>query len=683
MLNRLVQPGGNTGINVLTTTVSKLINVSESDIVYLNTGNIVTGNSILVDPDLGYLWENGAINGTVVSFSYNPDNTINLVTNTGSFTLYRYQDKNKVSTVDTLSDLAKTKAVNGQIIKTRGAFSVGDGGSGEWIFDSSDNTTNVSKYPRLFFPSGSDLTGGKGTWRLNSNNSGIKSISLGVGVTTDRVINTEILNQLMDFNKGIQKILLPAKKIYVKALSYSGNPKLFGVSGVNSELSSSRVMGSLENGTSIIGYDSDSSDPVIKISGTRSARLSGVDIVDIAIISGDLIDNRDLSTNAEWQVRSLRTALKLDFIASKVNINNLTVCGFKRAHYFNEVWDGVIENSAVSICSDADGSVPAIFLGSDDTDNTNNLTYKDVRIEHCPFSLEIGAVNHVRFIGCKIETKRAVDATNYVIKVNPTAISYAFSAGCMFVTSTSTTTPYLYDQGQRGIYEGCFFTGGGITGNYPGIRWIYRNPTGTSNVIFSSVKMNELLQADGTDATQYPIFLANYDTFSGSVSCEDLYVINSINVTPTNQGLISVGTGTKIGTLHIHTNNITKLTGAVFFARNGDFYLGDLSFSGAPYTLITGNYLGSIGTNGAKIKINSAADIEVYGKETIILTGTTVLNSMKGFTGQTVRVMTFAAGSTIKNSSLITNTSSADIVLVANVVYTYIMLSNTVAKQIS
>lgn len=568
-------------------------------------------------------------------------------------------------------------------ITTLGALSRYDGGGDTWVFDDTDMSALVSTYPKLFIPPNSDTSGKSGAWKLSWNIIGHRAKAYGVGIGGSKNHNTDTLNQLMRYNNQIQWIQLPGEEIQVIALYYPGNPKLSGVPGVNSDISTSHVTGSLENGTVLISRDIDSSEPVLRLAGTPNLRLGGgIDLINLAIISGDLIDHRDLSINPEWQVRSSRVALKLEYITSKVNVYNVTIFGFVRAHYFNEVWDGSVRESAIGICSDINGSVPAVYLGSDNTDNTNNLTYIDTRIEHCPWSLELGAVNHVRFIGCKIETKRAQDATNYVIKVNPTAISYTFSA-CMFVTTTATQTHYLYDQGQRPIYDSCHFTGGGIVGYYPGIRWIYRNPTGTSNAIFKAIKITEAYQADGTDATKYPIYLADYDQLDGSISCEDAYTINGVSVNPTNQGIISVGTGTKIGALHIHTNNITKNLGSIFYARSGDYNLGELSISGTAYRLLSGNAVGNIISNGAKTTITSSGDLQIYGKETIVFSTTTTLTALTGFTGQIIRLISFAGGSIISQNSRITTTSGTPLTMTANTVYTFFMLSQTTAKQIA
>ncbi|WP_323087264.1 hypothetical protein [Klebsiella variicola] len=131
-----------------------------------------------------------------------------------------------------------------------------------------------------------------------------------------------------------------------------------------------------------------------------------------------------------------------------------------------------------------------------------------------------------------------------------------------------------------------------------------------------------------------------------------------------------------MGSLHINTNNITKTAGSVFYARGGDYDIGKPTITGAPHNLLAGV------KNDIRKMITSSPDIEIYRRETILLNPGTTLNSMKGFEGQVIRVMTFGTGCTITHSSLINNSSGSNISMTANTVYTFMMLTGTVAKQI-
>lgn len=595
--------------------------------------------------------------------------------------LIKYDGQLLLGSPQSIDELKLISGTSGVKINILGAFASGDGGAGTWVYDTSDLSGSVTSYPKLFIPPNTDPTGEKGAWKLSPNGSDYLTIQYGVSIG-DKTHNTETLNQLMDYNKSVYNIKLPPTIVQVTKLYSKYNPKLVGVPGVNSELSSLRVMGSLNNGSALVSRDIDSADPLLTVAGTSSARLSGVDISDLAIISGDLIDNRDLTTNAEWQVRSSRTGLRLDYIASKVKISNLTVCGFKKAHYFNEVWDGTIRDSAISICSDSDGTVPAIFLGSESADNTNNLTYDNVRIEHCPYSVYIGAVNHVRFVACKVETKRKDNATNFVISVDSSAINYTFLA-CMFVTTPVTEKHYLDERGQKGIWLGNHFTIGGITGLFPGVRWIKRLPTNTSHANFAFNDFKGCWQADGTDATLYPIYLAPGDQFVGGVvSTQDVYSINNAgtynNFSPTNQGLISVEDSTRVNNVTFETNNNTKVLGSVFYARNAGYNISNNTYTGAPYSLLTGNAIDS------RTRVSSSGGIiDVFDKNTVILSDVTkTITGFTGTTGSEFGVFAYAAGGIIKNNSMIVTTGGADITMEMNKFYKFKLINKTTAVQI-
>lgn len=561
-------------------------------------------------------------------------------------------------------------------ITTLGALAEYDGGGDTWVFDPSDMSSLVSLYPKIFIAPTADPTGASGAWKLAWNMRGINASAYGIGCQAENYAHdTAALQQLGDWNRAVQWINLPSE-MYITELNYAENPKFYGIAGANSDLSDTRGMGSREHGSVIYARDADSSNPVIHVHGNQGTdRLGGVDICYVSLVSVDLIENRNLTIRAELNQRSTRPGILIEYVASKTNIQGLGIFGFKKCLYCNEVWDGSIRDLAINIGSDEDGTVPAVYFGSYGSDNTNNLTIDTFRIEHCPYSLEVDFVDHVRFVNGKIETYRKPDATHHVVKVGSKAERYLFS-GMMFVTNPTTRTPFLYEQGRQGTYSSCWMTSGGITGNYPGVRWIYRDPTGTSVVKFMGMTINGPMQADGTDPTAYPIYLASYDEFGGTINCYDSFTVNGSVVNPSYQGLICMNTGTKMGKLHINTNNITKTAGTVFYARGGEYDIGKPTLSGAPHSLLAGN------KNDIRIIITTASDIEIYRRETVVLNTGTTLNSMKGFVGQVIRVMTFGTGCTIKHSGSINNSSGTDIAMTPNTVYTYMMLNGTTAKQI-
>jgi hypothetical protein len=70
----------------------------------------------------------------------------------------------------------------------------------------------------------------------------------------------------------------------------------------------------------------------------------------------------------------------------------------------------------------------------------------------------------------------------------------------------------------------------------------------------------------------------------------------------------------------------------------------------------------------------------IYGKETIMLNAATTLTALTGFTGQTVRVVSFVDGCIIQNNSRINTGTGADVSMVTNKIYAITMLSNTTAR---
>ncbi|HBZ7790745.1 TPA: hypothetical protein MM148_005548, partial [Klebsiella variicola subsp. variicola] len=239
-------------------------------------------------------------------------------------------------------------------IKTLGAKWAYDGGAGEWWFDPSDMSELVSTYPRLFIAPTIDPSGASGAWRLNMGGD-VTLSAFGVGISAelpavmtaldagiinpdifllensggmiasdaDYQFNADVLNQFNAYAKGKKYARLPTGKVFISELNFSYDPKFDLEWGVNSELASTRNLGSIDNGTVFIARDADSANPVITIAGTEAKRLSGIYMRNVAIVSKDLFDNRDLTIPAEWNVRSNRPALKLDYIASAIDIGTL------------------------------------------------------------------------------------------------------------------------------------------------------------------------------------------------------------------------------------------------------------------------------------------------------------------------------------------------------------------------
>ncbi|HGW2956404.1 TPA: hypothetical protein ACNP37_005148, partial [Raoultella ornithinolytica] len=318
-------------------------------------------------------------------------------------------------------------------ITTRGALSAGDGGSGTWIFESSDLSSQVSSYPRLFIAPVYDPTGASGAWRLDISDC-IHAVQYGVGLmaldtsvdisdltqpsepedTSDTdamtayylqmgqynaavftrqaaeaaAFNKEVLDQIVLWANSQYLIYLPPLPIYITYLRYDGvAPKFKGSFGTNRN-----------NGTMFLTTDALSTEPVIKVTSptdSEDSRLSGLFMEDIFTASMDFfsVPNYDTFTDN----RSARTCYDFNFSGTQIHLDRLYAGGFKRGIINNELWDGYLGEVRLLYCSDPNGSVPAAFIGTIDGDNSNNLQIDHLHIEFSPYSLELGFCEHVTF----------------------------------------------------------------------------------------------------------------------------------------------------------------------------------------------------------------------------------------------------------------------------------------------
>lgn len=94
MLNRLVQPVGASADLGNKQTIARLFGVAEGSVENLTTGKSAENYGILFDEVGLGCYSPGAATGTIVSYSLNPDESINLVTTAGSFNLPRLKNIN-------------------------------------------------------------------------------------------------------------------------------------------------------------------------------------------------------------------------------------------------------------------------------------------------------------------------------------------------------------------------------------------------------------------------------------------------------------------------------------------------------------------------------------------------------------------------------------------------------------
>lgn len=671
MLNRLVQPGGAASEETVKSTLSTFLGTDVGNLVYPNVGSTVSNETVLIDQEKNILWESDNLSGNVVSLGYNPDGTANLVTSTGSYTLFNRYGNSRTITVDLLSDLRKVKAYNGLIVKTRGYLSIGDGGAGEWIFDSSDNTTNVTNFPRMFFPAGSNVDGSKGAFKLLFSTE-INAISYGVGITADKQINKEILEQLVKWNAGKNRIRLPARTIYVTSLVFNYNPNMEGVFGATASSGGGA-------GTVIMLSSADSSDPGLFInSATAGGRITGLYLKNISFVGKDFFDAGDISTFA---ARTNRTAVSLKFIGGQVDVQNIFMIGFKQGLILDEVWDGSIYGVRTLYCGDPDGLTPAVWIGSTASDNSNNLKIYGLHMEFCPYGLYVGICRNVQFFGMKHESARKNDATHWGVQFSIGALEVNVTDS-MFVTIAGTKQPLVLNQGIRCNLKGCQFiaTAPIASSLYPGVVWYLgnRSSENTSNVLSDCVFQYPLV-SDGTSV--YPIQLGNYEQVTNlRIIIPQSVTYSGGTISPSTSGLITCNVGTIIRGLSVNANSTAKTSGALINFLQYNSSVKDITLTaGKPLFAL---FEGSTNNKGEAVSntlsLTDVTTIDARGYEFIQLTATTTtsITAMNAFVGDTFSLMLNSGSVTLVNSANLLLLGSANITLAAGKLYTFRCVSS-------
>ncbi|WP_107333920.1 hypothetical protein [Klebsiella pneumoniae] len=672
MLDHLLQPSGNTSVSSVKETIANLIGLPTSTIVALESGNAVDNNSVIVDLNENTIWEGVNVSGNIQSVTYNPDGTSNLVTTTGSYTLFRFSDRNKTSLVNTLADLGKCKAYNGLVVKTRGAFAVGDGGAGEWIFDASDNSANVSKYPRLFIPAGIDTTGASGAFKLIYAVE-IEAVKYGVGLTADKQINKEILEQLVAWNMGRVRIRLPAKTIYVSSLTFNYNPNMEGVFGATASSAGGA-------GTVIMLSSADSTAPGLFInSATPGGRITGLYLKNISFVGKDFFDAGNISTFAP---RTQRTAVSLKFIGGQVDIQNIFIIGFQQALILDEVWDGQLNGVRTLYSGAPDGSSPAVWIGSTATDNSNNLKIYGLHMEFCPYGLYVGICRNVHFYGMKHESARANDATHWGVQFSIGALEVNVT-NSMFVTVAGTKQPLVLNQGIRCCLIGCQFVATAPDANslYPGVVWYLgnRSSENTSNVLADCVFQYPLV-SDGTST--YPIQLGNYEQVTDiRIVVPQTVTYSGGTVSPSVTGLITCNVGTIIRGLSVNANSTVKTAGALVNFLQYNSSVTDITLTaGKPiFALFEGstNNRGRAPSNSLSVTDQTTIDCRGYALVQVTATSNLSVVSFNAFVGDTFSVLLNSGTVTLVNSANLLLLGGANLTMTAGKLYTFKCVSSS------
>lgn len=297
-------------------------------------------------------------------------------------------------------------------IETKGAFSAGDGGDGSWVYDHANLSVEVSLYPRIFIAPNYDPTGASGAWRPNIGKKLIKLAAIGFGIMGLNTAagdtwplqaagaaqaNKEILEQCAVWDGGKREKIIPPTVIYTSCYSFpTVNPNLKASFGT-----------STSNGPFFLTHEDLSTAPVFDI-GTLSGRLSGLSLENIVVGSYKFFSVPNYNTFTD--ARDNRICFRIRHVGTRIKVSGLYAGGILQGYNLSEPWDGVQEECRALYCSNPKGTVPAYFIGSQETDNANAMEIRRLHIEFSPYAMEIGFCEHVNIVDSKIEAYREANA---------------------------------------------------------------------------------------------------------------------------------------------------------------------------------------------------------------------------------------------------------------------------------
>jgi hypothetical protein len=603
----------------------------------------------------------------------------------------------------------------------KGALSAGDGGGGLWVFNASDLSYEVTNYPHLFIAPNTDKTGKSGAWSLDIADR-INAIQLGVGLkgldtsvdisdmikpkkprnpndineviaynlelgkyssaifarqaVEAAVFNKSVLDEIVFWANSKYYIQLPPRPIYITYLKYEGVvPKFKGTFATNRQ-----------QGTMFVTSDALSTEPVFKVTSRMDIpenRVTGLFMEDISTVSMDFFSVPNYNTFTDN--RSIRTCYDFNFAGTQVHLNRLYAGGFKRGLIANELWDGFIGEIRILYCSDPIGSVPAVFFGSKNNDNTNNLQIDHLHVEFSPWSLELGFCEHVTFNVVKCESYRIIDATNYIVKINAEATKLKINS-LHVTTQNATKTHAIYDAGQFTEINTLWCSGGqSLEFPYSGIHWHYGASLTNSKKVIKNAHMNQIYAADGTDPSDYPIILANYQRFDGTLRVSDSYSSSKGTFANINTGLIAVGTQCEISDIHLIVGSGAKYAGPVLlFKGDGSNVVRITQTAGNKiFRLAGGNSFNNyIGMFGSQFQSSSDEVIYTYGKRIVFITSPTKVSQFYGMVGDLVTIISNVEGSFLVYSpDKIITINGSTLAMMKGVPYTFIMTANGTSAQ--
>ncbi len=572
-------------------------------------------------------------------------------------------------------------------IETKGAFSAGDGGDGSWVYDHANLSVEVSLYPRIFIAPSYDPSGASGAWRPNIGKKLIKLAAIGFGImgldasagdtwpqqaAGAAQTNKEILEQCALWDGGRREKIIPPAVIYTSSYSFpTVNPNLKASFGTSSS-----------TGPFFLTHEDLSTAPVFDV-GSLSGRLSGFNLENITVGSYKFFSTPNYNTFTD--ARDNRICFRFRHIGTRIKVGGLYAGGFVQGYYLSEPWDGVKEECRALYCSNPKGTIPAYFIGSQESDNANAMEIRRLHIEFSPYALEIGFCEHVNIVDSKIEAYREANAAHPLVRIQPQCSKINIT-GTQFVTNNASSYHAIEDFSQFTNFNHCWFAGADDP-NYPqaGIHWYKRVNPNNSQTTFTNCHFNRCHVADGSDPNDYPIILGNYAVFDAICRVSSEYKTSAGIVTTINSGIINCGSNCTVNKLHLVVGTATKAYGpAIWFTGTGNMVRRVTNTAGDNiFRLAGGDANNAIDSWGNQYLNTTASMIYTYGKRDVILTAATNVTQLFGFVGDIIRITSNSSGSTITNSANLITSSGANITMAAGVTYTFRMSSGSVARQVT
>lgn len=592
---------------------------------------------------------------------------------------------------DNIDGLKQIFPANGARVICKGAFSANDGGSSWWKFVSGNHSEMVTKYPALCRAPLADPTGASGVW-VNSLDGDLLAHRYGLGISQDPVANGQILRNMLAWNSDINATISEG---YGKKIALCGD--VIWIDYVEITQSSVHIQGAKGatasqyggKGTVLMFRDGDSTKPAFTVSGayttnsttgrdTVTSRITGVKLENLTLVSEQFFINAG-STPSAFTSRSSRRGLSINYVGGHGGIDNLTVIGFA-SNYFNEVWDSSFYDFRIMYCGSETGE-PGLYIGSNASDNSNNLNFYQFHMEFCPYAFYGSYMRNVHFIGGKFEAERSTDSTYNAIKLNIAAWEVKF-IGVMFVTGHTTTSYYFWNEGTDVGFTDCEWEARNVNASdkYQGIRWYRGNNAINSRNNHTNSMFKKVLPSNGTD--DYPIHLGDSESFDGSVIVDTQVTNKDGTANVVNSGLIALSSGSVVKRATLEPNPNAKLAGPLFK------YLG----SGATVTAVSikeGQPFYQLATGGKNNRINANYTFKTaYGSTVPNVWGYSLIALGPTDTAGSISITAFDApvgvpfsvrrgqGSvTLINSSVLSLIGGANLALAAGRLYTFMCVN--------